>query len=516
MEKIIVMVRTSTDVQSITDQHNEMEAFVLSKGWKKEQIIWIEEQGASAAKVDNTYRAMIDRVKAEIEADSSIKCFAVWHLNRLARTEEVWVEVKSFFVSHGVQVLVKNPELRLLTEDGKVDPGMELAAGLLAILAVQDQLERKEKFKRAKMAMAKAGKYIGGNVRKYGYKIVDGFFVEDEQEGGIVRLVFNLYSTGSYSAYTLSKELQERGIRIDDRKIVRILASDAYIGEEVGQYGLKYPQIISKETWDRCESIRAKNKLMTRDGKRLTLCSKLVKCPACGATCTPNTRHYVCSKHMHHGPCSNGFALKIEVVDDVVWRTAFLCHMDYLLDLDGKKKKEYKKELKVVKEKLKEVSRKIADFGLKKDRIIESYLDGLIDKKNRDLRLLKLSYEVRDHTDRESVLKARKIALERMLEDHGEDAVSEVMDAVQIMDSENKFKVIHQHIEKITGVPESFGVRDKRCSRPNSVLITVTSVYGQDYLYRYFPRYYKGHNLYVFNGHNWTADYVTPVQHTSK
>ena len=72
-----------------------------------------------------------------------------------------------------------------------------------------------------------------------------------------------------------------------------------------------------------------------------------------------------------------------------------------------------------------------------------------------DLRLLKLSYEVRDHTDRESVLKARKIALERMLEDHGEDAVSEVMDAVQIMDSENKFKVIHQHIEKITGVPES-------------------------------------------------------------
>lgn len=511
MEKIIVMVRTSTDVQSITDQHNEMEAFVLSKGWKKEQIIWIEEQGASAAKVDNTYRAMIDRVKAEIEADSSIKCFAVWHLNRLARTEEVWVEVKSFFVSHGVQVLVKNPELRLLTEDGKVDPGMELAAGLLAILAVQDQLERKEKFKRAKMAMAKAGKYIGGNIRKYGYKIVDGFFVEDEEEGGIVRLVFYLYSTGSYSAYTLSKELQERGIKIDDRKIVRILASSAYIGEEVGQFGLKYPQIISNETWKKCEDIRAKNKLMSRDGKRLTLCSKLVKCPVCGATCTPNTRHYVCSKHMHHGPCSNGFALKIDVVDDVVWRTAFICHMDYLLDLDGKKKKEYKKELKIVEQKIMEAERKMDDFTRKKERIIESFLDLVIDKKTRDLRLSKLQDDVRVQSDALTSLQGKREALERMLESSLENTEEAVLAAIEKMDTEDKFQVIHRHIEKVVGVPVSYGVRDKRTHRPNAVEITVTSVYGQDYKYLYFPKYYKGSNLYIFNGKTWVADYVTKV-----
>ena len=112
MDKIIVMVRTSTSEQDITDQHREMEDFVLSKGWKKNQIIWVEEQGASAAKVDSTYRSMIDTIKEKIESDSNIKCFAVWHLNRLARTEEVWVEVKTFFVSHKVQVLVKNPELR--------------------------------------------------------------------------------------------------------------------------------------------------------------------------------------------------------------------------------------------------------------------------------------------------------------------------------------------------------------------------------------------------------------------
>ena len=59
----------------------------------------------------------------------------------------------------------------------------------------------------------------------------------------------------------------------------------------------------------------------------------------------------------------------------------------------------------------------MGDFASKKDRIVESFLDGLIDKNKRDLRLLKLSDEIRVHTERESVLEARKIALERMLDD---------------------------------------------------------------------------------------------------
>ena len=511
MSKVIVMVRTSTDVQSIEDQHREMEEFCVSEGWDKGDIVWVEEQGASAAKVDDAYRAMIDRVKEEVDRDRDIKCFAVWHLNRLARTEEVWIEVKSFFVKRQVQIICKNPYLKLLTPDGKVDPGMELAMGLMAILSKQDQEERKAKFKRAKTAMLKKGMYIGGNVRKYGYKIEGKAFTEDEQEGRIVRLVFELYSTGKYSAYTLSKELQERGIRIDDRQIVRILASDAYIGVEVGKHGLKYPQIISKETWEKCEAIRSRNKLMSRDGKRLILCSKLVKCHVCGATCTPNTRHYVCSKHMHHGPCDNGFALKIDVVDDLAWRIAFTCHMDYLLSLDSKKKKEYKKELKIVEQKIAAAERKMDDFTKKKERIVESFLDLVIDKKTRDLRLSKLSDEVRLHMEQESVLKARKMALERMLQDHSEDAVSVVMDAVKVMDSESKYSVIHRHIEKVVGIPISYGARDKRTHRPNAVEITVSSVYGQDYKFLYFPKFYQHHNLYVWNGREWRPDYVTKV-----
>ena len=46
-------------------------------------------------------------------------------------------------------------------------------------------------------------------------------------------------------------------------------------------------------------------------------------------------------------------------------------------------------------EKLKESERKASEFAEKKDRIVEALLEGLIDRKNRDLRLSKLQDDVR-------------------------------------------------------------------------------------------------------------------------
>ena len=143
--KALIMVRTSTDAQSTEDQKKELIAFCKQEGY--DDIVCVEKQGASAAKEDDEYRAMIDEVKHTIETDPDIKCFAVWHLNRLARTEEAWIDIKSFFVKRRIQIICKNPYLKLLAPGGDIDQGMELAMGLMAILSKQDQAERKAKFK---------------------------------------------------------------------------------------------------------------------------------------------------------------------------------------------------------------------------------------------------------------------------------------------------------------------------------------------------------------------------------
>lgn len=506
MDKIIVMVRTSTSEQDIADQHNEMEDYVISKGWRREQIVWVEEQGASAAKVDDTYRSMIDTIKEKVEMDKDIKCFAVWHLNRLARTEEVWVEVKTFFVSHGVQVLVKNPELRLLTEDGKVDAGMELAAGLLAILSVQDQLERREKFKRAKKAMAQRGEYVGGHVVPYGYKVEGREYAVNEDEAKVIRLAFELYRSGNYSASSLAKELEERGHSITDRKISRMLAYRGYLGESVGELGTCFPPIVSKELFDACQEVREENKLNMRSGDRIILGAKIIRCPSCGAVCTSNSKHYVCCKAAHKLGCENTFHIRHEVADELLIRVASEVHLQWLIDMNSNKADEYRKELEVLDGKLAAGKVKLDEFDAKKERIIDAYIEGRINKKNYDLRLLKLQNDIRVHQSYLTSLQAKIEAITGMLEIGGPDSVEAFTSALDTMDGEESYKIIHRHIKSLIPKQVSYGVRDPRTRRPNAVEIEITTTLDIVYKFLYVPKKYQGCNLFLWNGRRWVED----------
>ena len=512
--KAIAVLRVSTVSQQIDDQKAELVRFAKDNGYDEKDLVYVEAIGASAVKLDKKYMEMAKRIKDTI-LEGGVDCVFAWEISRLGRNEVILMDFKEFFIKHRVQFICKNPYLKLLNEDGTVNGGTELAFSLFATMAKQEAQENKARFKRAKSAMLKKGQYIGGNIRRFGYKIVDGTFVEDEEEGRVVKMIYDLYSTGQYSTYTLSQELGERGIVADDRKIAKILSSVAYVGDEVSESGMHYPPIISRELFEKCRVIREGNKLQMKRGERIVLGAKLVKSPVCGATCTSNSRHYVCCQH-YRGGCPNGFALRQEVVHDLLWRIAHMLHLEYLMNLDENKKEEYKKELEVVDKKLVEAERKMGDFTAKKERIVESYMDGLIDKKNRDLRLSKLQDDVRVHQEVISSLQAKRRAIAGMLEGSKKDTVESFLASLENMDTESMFDIIHQHIESLTATSISYGERDKRTHRPNAVLITVTSVYGHDYKYLYFPKYYKKHNLYIHNGKEWVGDRITPVQHTSK
>ena len=142
---------------------------------------------------------------------------------------------------------------------------------------------------------------------------------------------------------------------------------------------------------------------------------------------------------------------------------------------------------------------------------MEAYISGLISLKNRDLRLSKLQDEVRIHLDYLSGLQGKSVGLARMLEDGQKDTMQTFLDAIEKMDTETVFDVVHKHIEKLVARPVSYGKRDKRTHKPNAVEISVFSVYGQEYRYMYFPKYYEKHNLYVWDGSRWVPDKVTSV-----
>ena len=503
--KAIAVLRVSTDSQQIDDQRDELFDFMRSEGY--DDIVPIEAVGASAVMLNDKYLYMVQRIKDAINMDKDIKAVFVWHLNRLGRNDVVLMDFKEFFIKNHVQFICKNPYLKLLNEDGSVNAGMELAFSLFSTMSKQDAEERKAKFKRAKSAMMKKGQYTGGNLRKFGYKIVGKEYDIDEEESKVVRMVFDLYSTGQYSTYSLSKEMEERGYAVDGRQICRILKSDAYYGNEVGEYGLHYRPIISKELFDKCAEIRNANKIDMKRGKRTILGGKLVKCPVCGATCTSNSRHYVCSRHAHRGECANGFALRQCVADGLLWRIAQTEHLQYLVDMNENNTDEYQKQLETVEEKLSAAKKKTDDFTKKKQRIVETYLEGLIDKKSRDLKIAKLEDEAKFQMEYMAQLEDKKRAIVALLETKV-DTMEAFEAALDNLDASDKFEVIHKHIIKLTATQESFGKRDPRTTRPNGVRIVIDTAKGTSYTFMYVPKFYDGNNLFQLVRGKWHRDHI--------
>ena len=503
--KALAILRVSTTSQQIDEQRDELFSFIKSQGY--DEIIPIEAVGASAIKMDEKYMELVKKVKDTILSDSSISAACVWELSRLGRNEVILMEFKEFFIKNHIQFICKNPYMKLLNEDGTVNGGMELAFSLFATMSKQEMIEKKERFRRTKKANAAKGMYTGGHTVKFGYKVKDGYFVEDENDSKIVKTIFDLYSTGMYSAYTLGKELDARGITLTTGQITNILSSESYTGSVVkGKYGVVYRQIISKELFEKCREIRESNKLVMRKGKRVVLGSKIVKCHECGATCTSNSIFYHCCRNSHHGPCSNGFSLRQEVADELLYRFAFGLHMMWLMNISEGKMEEYRKELEIVDEKLDAANKKIEASVQKKQRIIDTYLEGFIDKKTRDSRLSKLEDDAKYQRDYCNSLQDKRRAIMRLLSSNDTNTVENFMRAAAAMTEEDKYTIIHKHIESLVAVQESYGKRDKRTHRDNAVHITIKAIEGSTVEYLYFPKYYEGRNLYILIDGKWVPD----------
>ena len=115
---------------------------------------------------------------------------------------------------------------------------------------------------------------------------------------------------------------------------------------------------------------------------------------------------------------------------------------------------------------------------------------------------------MRAHQGVIAALQDRIRAISRLLEKKEEvDDVEVFMAALDTMDAEDAYDIVHKHIVSLTAEPQSFGKRDPRTHRPNGVLITITSVTGYQAKYMYVPN--GKVNLYVWNGTRWVGNYVT-------
>lgn len=495
--KALVMVRASTEAQSIEDQHNEMVKFCNDEGY--DELIFVEDKGASAIKLNDSYRLMINQVKDEIERDSSIRCFAVWELSRAFRNEGVYYEVKSFLLEHNIQFICKNPYLKLLNPDGSLNSGMEIAMSLLSTLAKQEMELKKERFKRAKSALWSQGRYIGGTV-KYGYKVENGYIVIDEETAPFIRMVFEMYSTGKYSERTLYDELTDRGYDISYHIINSIISDRAYVDSP-------YPQMVSTDLWKKCEEVRKKNYISIPKGRKYCFGSGIFKCGVCGRAMIAEGAQYRCWHHNKYSSpphCENGLTIRVENLDGLLWWVASKEETMYRMKIDSKKRDEYEKQVCILREKVEANRKKLDNVDEKKRRIRDLFIEGMISKDELKLRQSKILSDVKIYNDNILKLEERIDGYLGLLSSDEDNVTPDILKGIYggvlgESDLKQMNDIVKKHIKQVTSSSEWFGKdRDKRAIRQNAQLITVDTVYSGVKKFIYVARKYKGHKFFIY------------------
>lgn len=444
MKTILCVIRTSTEEQETASQKKDMLEFCISRGFKEEDIEWIEVAGASARKQNEKYVQMIALIKSTILNNPDIKNCALWHLNRLGRVDSILVEMKNWFIENHIQVYVKNPSLTLLNSDGSVNSGTEIAWGLFATMVKQDTEEIFAKMRRGKKRNSEQMKFNGGCETRFGYRVDNsGYIVPDVKESKLVKLIYDEYVTGKWSAIKLAKELKSRGIKQRNDKditwifVSKVLSDTAYIGytdNDNAKSHRKFTPIIDQDIWEKVKMIRENHifKRTSKESKRTSFGVGVLKCSCCGSHYIANDKYYVCYKKKNtskfNGACTDAARIRTDVFDELIWDIASTIHIGYLQNLDEKSITQYESEKAVLLQKMNESKNLLMKLTERKKRVVNLYADGelteaefkgkkgklIADHIHHQNKMLEYGYEI-NRIDR-TIADIRKPSKERIME----------------------------------------------------------------------------------------------------
>lgn len=113
-------------------------------------------------------------------------------------------------------------------------------------------------------------------------------------EAGIVRKIFDWYSTGANSYLLIKQRLKtELGLEMHKSKIEKIIKNPFYVGYRIvngEKYPHKYEKIVKQEVWEICEGIRNGRGLSKHQGKmagKHGIYRGLLVCSECSCSITP-------------------------------------------------------------------------------------------------------------------------------------------------------------------------------------------------------------------------------------
>ena len=354
--KCILLVRVSTEAQSYEEQENELYDLAHFYGYKDKNISSIATK-ESAIKLDEEERFGLNRMKELLET-GEYDCVFAWEISRIARRKKILFSILEYLTTKGIQLIIKEPRIRLLKDDRTIDEGAETIFTLYAQLAESEMRNKIARFSRAKKEGYNKGKYMGGKI-KLGYKVSeDGYWEIDEEDSKLVRLIFDMYISGEYSLAELGKELKSRGY-FKNLSITNVKAEMYGLLKNPIYRGIRtsnniYPQIIDDDTWEKCRKKREENRTRPK-AKTPHLLTPLIRC-SCGASYSVNLMDATYSCRVKHNAVEKGLShspdININMIESLAWYVALQELHEDMINKRNNAKENYEKEIQVYNQKI--------------------------------------------------------------------------------------------------------------------------------------------------------------------
>lgn len=315
--KVYTYTRVSTAMQidgySLDAQKSRMKAFADYNGY--EIVGEYEDAGKSGKSIEGRlqFNQMMEDIKS---GKDSVSYVLVFKLSRFGRNAADVLSTLQVMQDFGVNLIC--------VEDG-IDSSKDAGKLMISVLSAVAEIERENirvQTMEGRIQKAREGKWNGG-FAPYGYKLVNGELIINEEEAEAIRVIFDQYVNTNTGANGIAKYLEDHGIHkiirqngktplFDASLIRKILKNPVYCGKIA--YGRRkmekihgtrndyhlveqdnfllsdgvHEPIVSEELWQSAQVkllSQAKKYEHVNIGKdtKVHLLSGIVKCPVCGA-----------------------------------------------------------------------------------------------------------------------------------------------------------------------------------------------------------------------------------------
>lgn len=420
-QRAVYYARVSTEeekqLNALEKQCLDNEDCISKHDWVLVDKYIDEGKSGTTTKRRNEYKRLCDDIKTD-----KFDIIVIKSQDRLMRNVMDWYMFVNLIVTYNKKLFIYIDNNFYKTDDA-------LIAGIKAILAEEYSRELSKKLNNAHKRRSKTGSTVMTNGTMIGYDQVDGNLVINEEEAKIVRMVYDLYLHGNGTS-TISDVLFKNGYANKNGKpytsstLMRMLKNEKYKGTMIcNKYHKDFdtkrrikndkdnwyihegriPAIISEDDWNKAQEIRLSKTNTTNDmrktgkrGNNHILTGKIL-CGLCGnllfffnvKKANGNIKHrWVCSNFSRNGRPGIGIRPDLgcellnvsdeklqeaihNIIDNIKLDENYITNIIKNTDTSSKQN-EIELELKTVLGKLNAMK-------IKREKLLDKYLEGMIE-----------------------------------------------------------------------------------------------------------------------------------------